>query len=135
MTLVIGAAVFVVSILPGEGETTGNPVPATATSIGIGRGLFEANCAQCHGINGRGDGPLADTLPLRPADFRQHIPVHADEFFFLIMTNGLGSVMPAFGEQLTEDERWHLLNFLQSEFGLEAQEAENIGDDDSEEQS
>ena len=135
MTLVIGAAVFVVSVLPSAGETTGNPITATATSIGIGRGLFEANCTQCHGIDGRGDGPLADTLPVRPADFRQHIPVHADEFFFIIMTNGLGSVMPGFGEQLTEDERWHLLNFLQSEFGLEAQEAENVGDVSSEEKS
>jgi copper transport protein len=122
--LVIGVAVVAVSLLPEDAETTGNPIDPTSTSIGIGRGLFEANCIQCHGVDGRGDGPLADTLPVAPADFRRHIPIHADEFFFTVMTNGLGDVMPAFGDQLTEDERWHLLNFLKSEFGLEAQQEE-----------
>ena len=37
------------------------------------------------------------------------------------MTNGFGNVMPSFGEQLSEEERWHILNFLQSEFGIDAQ--------------
>jgi len=120
--LVIGVAVVVISLLPEDAETSGNPIEPTATSIAIGRGLFEANCIQCHGVDGRGDGPLANTLPSRPADFRLHIPIHADSFFFTVMTHGLGSVMPAFGDQLTEDERWHLLNFLKSEFGLEAQQ-------------
>lgn len=32
--------------------------------------LFQANCAQCHGVDGSGTGPLAARLQLRPADWR-----------------------------------------------------------------
>lgn len=124
---VIGIAFLAVSLLPRSGEVEGNPIEATATSIALGKQLYEANCQQCHGIDGRGDGPLADSLPLRPADFRQHIPIHPDEFFFKVMTNGLGSVMPAFGNTLSEDDRWNLLNYLQSKYSLEAQQADNAG--------
>jgi mono/diheme cytochrome c family protein len=89
----------------------------------MGRVLYLANCQQCHGPEGRGDGPLAADLDVPPADFRDHVPYHEDDFFFNVITNGLGSIMPAWGDQLTEDERWHLINFLQAEFGIEAQQA------------
>jgi copper transport protein len=117
---VIGVGAIALSLIPGEAETVGNPVPATADSIAIGRSLYEANCQQCHGEDGGGDGPLAETLEVPPADFRVHIPFHSDDFFFRVISNGLGPIMPGFGSQLTEDERWHLINFLQAEFGVDS---------------
>ncbi|HUF52639.1 MAG TPA: CopD family protein [Dehalococcoidia bacterium] len=117
---VIGIGVLAISLLPGEGETTGNPIASSPTSIAIGRSLYEANCQQCHGADGRGDGPLAEDLPLAPADFRIHVPFHQDEFFFLVISNGLGQIMPGYQEQLTEEEIWHLINFLRAEFGVDA---------------
>jgi mono/diheme cytochrome c family protein len=33
------------------------------------------------------------------------------------MTRGLSGIMPAFEDVLTEDERWHILNFLRDQFG------------------
>lgn len=33
-----------------------------------GRELYVAYCASCHGIEGRGDGPAAEALRMRPAD-------------------------------------------------------------------
>ena len=36
-----------------------------------GRRLFMTYCASCHGTAGRGDGPVADTLRVRPADLTQ----------------------------------------------------------------
>jgi copper transport protein len=118
---VIGVGILVLSLLPeSAADEGGNPIPADAQSIAIGRSLYTQNCATCHGDDGRGDGPQAPSLPVAPADFRIHIPYHQDEFFFQVMTNGLGSIMPAFGQSLTEEERWHLLNFLQSEFGADA---------------
>ena len=104
-----------------DAASSGNPVKPTSESIAVGRSLFLRNCSVCHGDTGRGDGPLAATLDVPPTDFRVHIPFHSDEFFFLVMTNGFGNVMPSFGEQLSEEERWHILNFLQSEFGIDAQ--------------
>lgn len=110
------------SLLPGDSGQPGNPIESTPESVAIGRSLYTQNCVQCHGENGRGDGPLADELPVEVADFRIHIPYHQDQFFFTVMTNGLGDIMPGFGDQLSEEERWHLLNFLKSEYGLEAQQ-------------
>ncbi len=33
-----------------------------------GQALFNANCAQCHGVSGTGDGEWADAMDPRPAD-------------------------------------------------------------------
>lgn len=33
-----------------------------------GQALFAENCAQCHGISGKGDGPWAASLSPRPTD-------------------------------------------------------------------
>ena len=33
-----------------------------------GEALFRRYCASCHGLAGRGDGPLAESLKTRPAD-------------------------------------------------------------------
>lgn len=38
-------------------------------SVALGRDLYRANgCAACHGLEGRGDGPVAATLTPRPRD-------------------------------------------------------------------
>lgn len=33
-----------------------------------GERIYEANCETCHGINGRGDGEIANSLSSKPAD-------------------------------------------------------------------
>lgn len=97
--------------------SAGNPIPSTQASIDTGRMLFMNNCIQCHGETGRGDGPLASTLPIPPANLYQHIPYHPDQFFFGVMTKGLSGVMPAFEDVLSENDRWNILNFLRDQFG------------------
>lgn len=36
-----------------------------------GRDMFGQYCASCHGLSGKGDGPLAETLKTPPADLTQ----------------------------------------------------------------
>lgn len=36
--------------------------------IDLGKREFEANCASCHGISGKGDGPMREFLTRPPAD-------------------------------------------------------------------
>src|SRR5262245_19301181 len=36
-----------------------------------GEALYHRYCASCHGLQGRGDGPLAETLKRRPSDLAQ----------------------------------------------------------------
>jgi copper transport protein len=99
-----------------------NPVPATEESIARGAMLFSQNCATCHGESGRGDGPVAPTLPLQPANLYDHIPFHPDQFFFGVISRGLSGVMPAFEEQLSEEDRWNILNYLRATFTAEPAE-------------
>ena len=93
-----------------------NPVASSPESIARGEMLFLTNCSQCHGESGRGDGPLAASLPLKPANLYDHVPYHPDQFFFNVITNGVGGVMPAFKNSLSEDDRWNILNYLRATF-------------------
>lgn len=38
------------------------------TSIALGRADFRDNCASCHGLTGKGDGPMRSALVKPPAD-------------------------------------------------------------------
>jgi|CXWL01.1.fsa_nt_gi copper transport protein len=95
--------------------SAGNPVAATEASIAAGRMLFQQNCIVCHGTEGRGDGPQAASLNPRPADIRQHLPLHIDAQFFAFITNGVGgTAMPAWREAFSDEEIWNLVNYLRT---------------------
>ena len=42
---------------------------AWAADPAAGKALFEANCASCHGVSGKGDGPVGSALNPPPRDF------------------------------------------------------------------
>ncbi len=102
-----------------------NPVAYSAASVARGRVIYrEQKCANCHGEEGRGDGPAAATLkdlqgkPARPR-------VHADGVFrsgfrrrdiYRAFSTGLdGTPMPALtATGLDEASRWDLANFIVS---------------------
>ena len=94
-----------------------NPILPNAKSIAAGQVLYTTNCVACHGVFGKGDGPLAITLNPRPADLSYHaIPgVHTDEQLFEWITNGFpGSRMPAWKTVLSDTDRWNLVNFIRT---------------------
>ncbi len=91
-----------------------NPIPATEQSVQLGHRLYRAHCAVCHGLDGRGDGPAAASLVPTPADLRRTARM-ADPLLFSRITDGLpGTAMPAFRDVLSEEERWHVVNFLRA---------------------
>jgi mono/diheme cytochrome c family protein len=47
------------------------PASPAAAGDDEGRRLFVTYCSSCHGPAGRGDGPVADALSVRPADLTQ----------------------------------------------------------------
>jgi putative copper resistance protein D len=93
-----------------------NPVAATPASIAAGEGVYRAHCQTCHGIAGAGDGPAAFTLRPRPADLRVHMAAgHTDGQLFFWVTEGFaGTAMPAYKNTLSEEERWHVVNFIRT---------------------
>ena len=63
-------ALAVVAItLPWAVPVSATQQPATsAKSVPAGSGLFATYCVVCHGADGKGTGPLADSLKRRPSD-------------------------------------------------------------------
>ena len=87
--------------------------PYSAPSVARGATLYAANCTACHGVDGRGDGPLAASLPSRPADLtEEHIFAHNVGDLFWWVGHGKGGVMPGFADKLTPDQRWDVINFV-----------------------
>jgi mono/diheme cytochrome c family protein len=81
-----------------------------------GEALYETNCAACHGKLGDGRGPDAEALSVAATNFTDQ-KMMADisgEQLFQAISEGKGPDMPAFGEQLTEEERWILAAYLRS---------------------
>ena len=81
--------------------------------------LYRRYCAACHGSAGRGDGPNARFLPVRPAVHADAAYMSArsdDRLFDAIYAGGypLGRsvTMPPFGETLSRSEIWSLVRHL-----------------------
>jgi putative copper resistance protein D len=91
-------------------------VPYAALSIANGARLYQENCAECHGVHGYGDGPTAVSLARRPADLTaKHTADHTAGDMFWWLTHGIArSPMPAFGDALSAEDRWDLINFLRA---------------------
>lgn len=89
--------------------------PATPRSVANGALIFRQNCIACHGLDARGNGPLAPTMNPRPVDLILHTPLHPDSDLYGWISDGFpGSAMPAFRSRLTDQERWDVLNYLKS---------------------
>jgi copper transport protein len=94
-----------------------NPFPPGLASTQIGAPLYAEYCLPCHGSEGKGDGPAGLAMNPPPADLTIHTApgVHPDGQLFEWITNGFpGSVMPAFSEILTEEQRWHMVNYIRT---------------------
>ncbi|MGA7384240.1 MAG: CopD family protein, partial [Methylocella sp.] len=89
-------------------------IPYAATSIAPGLRHYEDNCTGCHGVSGHGDGPVASSLPVKPADLSApHTALHTGGDLYWWVTHGItGSPMPGFAGVLADDERWDIINFL-----------------------
>lgn len=89
---------------------------APEADIMKGAELFQANCARCHGENGAGDGPDAANLSVKPVDFtnQEYMAGKAAADFYAAISQGVAPEMPAFGDKLSEVDRWVLTDYLRS---------------------
>jgi mono/diheme cytochrome c family protein len=99
--------------VPDEAAKRQNPIPKNEISINNGNRLFLKYCVVCHGKNGDGDGPLSAELNPKPANLKERAGNHSDGDFAWKIANGRGP-MPAFKDQLSENQIWNLTNFIQS---------------------
>jgi copper transport protein len=87
--------------------------PASFTaSLEQGEAVYLANCAACHGTEGDGDGPVR-TLPDAGGLAGPVGSMSPAELSYRIANGVAGTAMPPFAATLTEDERWHLVTYLE----------------------
>lgn len=101
-------------------------VPLSPESVARGEEVYKkAKCWECHGERGKGDGPSAIEglkddwgFLIRPFDLTKGWKFKGEstpnDIFYRFTTGVNGTPMPSYVDTLTEEERWHLANYVAS---------------------
>lgn len=129
----VGMVVFAAFGGGGSGSTN----PADSQQLALGKQIYVAQCASCHGANLEGQAnwkqPLPNSsMPAPPHDASGHTWHHPDDLLFAIIKNGGQSVsppnykngMPAFGGVLSDEEIWAVLAYIKSTWPPEVRAAQ-----------
>jgi S-disulfanyl-L-cysteine oxidoreductase SoxD len=90
-----------------------NPIPSSAESRTRGRERFETFCFPCHGHGAKGDGPVSKKFIPPPDLTGAGYRTTADGYLYATIRNG-GALMPAYGSELSVEDRWDIINFMRS---------------------
>ena len=106
--------------LPEDADKTKNPVAASAESIEKGKTLYmertKGNCVFCHGDTGAGNEANMPRLRRKPADLtnKERLSAETDGELFWKISKGITGIMPAGEKRMTEEERWHVVNYVRT---------------------
>jgi len=112
--------------VPAEYANTTAPLNiwTDAGMISRGQAIYAARCTVCHGERGAGDGPAVAWLSLKPASFRDSAMVAqmtGAYWFWRVSEGGIvepfksaGSVMPAWKQELSDEDRWAVIAYQHS---------------------
>ena len=96
-------------------EAPENPIEATEESVRAGLRVYSRFCRSCHGVrgDGRGQNPSPGT---RPANLIDDEWVHGDSDgdIYNVIRQGVPPAydMDAWEGRITDEEIWHIVNFL-----------------------
>lgn len=106
--------------LPANADETKNPVAVTPESIAKGKELYlermKGNCVFCHGETGAGNEANLAKLRRKPADLsnKERMTAMTDGEVFWKISKGITGIMPAGEKRLSEEERWHVVNYIRT---------------------
>lgn len=99
--------------VPAEAQARNNPIRYDVGSVEEGKLLFAQHCLQCHGYWGEGNGIVGLTMNGRPANLLRLAGRQSPGAFAWKIAEGRDA-MPAYRDTLSENEIWHLVNFVES---------------------
>jgi mono/diheme cytochrome c family protein len=98
-----------------SGAKIANPLPASKESIDAGATTYKKYCAACHGLDGKGGPPKEPFLPT-PSNLIDDKFDHGstDGEIFSVIKNGIppDMNMEAWGERLSDEQIWNIVNYL-----------------------
>ncbi len=106
--------------LPEDADKTKNPVASSPESIAKGKELYLArdkgNCIFCHGDAGSGNEANLARLRRKPADLtnKERMTAMTDGELFWKVSKGITGIMPAGERRMSEEERWHVVNYIRT---------------------
>ncbi len=116
--------------MPRAARTAKNPVPLSDEVLTEGRAHFADHCALCHGNDGRGETQIGRNLyPKAPDMTSSATQSLSDGELFYIIKNGIRLTgMPAWGEDIREDDResWKLVHFIRHLPRITQEEVEDM---------
>ena len=96
-------------IVPAEYVSITNPLEYNLANINKGKELYILNCKSCHGDAGKNNAlPL---VPAPPDIASEKMQANTIGALYYKITTGKGG-MPQFGNTLSEDDRWRLVNYI-----------------------
>lgn len=107
-----------ISVVPQKFWTLLDPVPADDRSLIDGKTVYVTNCIGCHGVYGDGQGPAAQFLNPYAYNFngvknmQSGISTSPGTLYEHILYGIKGTAMPPFGQDLTVQNIWDVVNFL-----------------------
>ncbi|PZU92690.1 MAG: hypothetical protein DI527_08440 [Chelatococcus sp.] len=111
---------YVVDAVPTSFQSS--PTGYGARSIAAGQALFQSTCADCHGKDARGRGPMAVARSVWPPDLSAPlIAGRPDGELFWSIRHGVGAMPPAPG--LDDASVWALVDFIRLRAGARAFES------------
>lgn len=89
---------------------------ASQPDIEQGRDIYRIHCQECHGPEGRGDGPRAAMLAPRPGNLvSAATSTKTDEELLDILNKGIPrTAMRGWRDRLSDDERRNVLAYVRS---------------------
>jgi len=106
--------------LPEDADKTKNPTTATAESVAKGKELYmertKGNCVFCHGDTGAGNEANLAKLRRKPADLtnKERMTAMTDGEVYWKISKGIQGIMPAGEKRMSEEERWHVVNYVRT---------------------
>lgn len=102
-----------------EARALRNPLPDSPEIVERGKTIYrgKGTCVNCHGTDGRGDGPAAAQLNPSPRNFHHRgFWRHRTEgeIFWVIKNGSPGTSMIGFGSQLSDEEIWAVVRYLRT---------------------
>lgn len=91
---------------------TSSPVASTQQSLAHGEQVYKTFCVVCHGVEGKGDGPVIKRgfYPLNLTG--PGVIARTDGYLYAYIRYGGKVMMPSYRESITSESAWDVVNYV-----------------------